>query len=504
MTLIAILYTFAATALALYGAHIIALVCQYLRSRNRRKVLPARAEARQDSDVPVITVQVPLYNERYVAERSIDAMATLDWPRDRLQIQILDDSTDDTTALARLRVEAHCRHGIDITLIHRANRDGFKSGALAGGLKSARGEYIAIFDADFVPAPDFLKRMMPHFAGDGAIGFVQARWEHLNYRRSALARALAIAVDGHFVVEQFARNQAGWPMIFNGSAGIWRTACIQASGGWRGDTLCEDMDLSYRAALAGWRCAFVPDVAVLQEEPTSINAIKSQHARWAKGGAQCLRKHAASILTSRRWSIAQKVMGFTYLAGYTAHLLMVLIVLLWLPLALDGQALKGMPLTFLGLSGLGLPIEYVVSQWALHRDDGTWLRRLMYLPLLLVVGFGVAFNNAMAVLSGLVTRGGEFHRTPKVSLDDVAADGYLPRAEAVGWFEIGMSLYALVAAMAMWTTGHLATASFLLIYVVGFSSVGIGSLLEAARAARWCAQAVMRPVGRADNAMRYE
>jgi cellulose synthase/poly-beta-1,6-N-acetylglucosamine synthase-like glycosyltransferase len=500
MIIVAILYTFAATALGLYGLYVLALVAQFVRHRHR----PAPHAALNNADLPVVTVQLPMYNERYVAGRIIDAAAALDWPRDRLQIQVLDDSTDDTTAIVRERVEAHRRRGVDVTLIHRSHRAGYKAGALAHGLKSARGEYVALFDADFVPAPDFLKRLLPHFAGDAGIGFVQARWEHLNYRRSALARALAIAVDGHFVVEQFARNRSGWPMIFNGSAGIWRRACIEASGGWQGDTLCEDMDLSYRAALAGWRCAFAPGVTVPQEEPESIAAIKSQHGRWAQGGAQCLRKHFRAILTTRNWSLVQKILGFTYLAGYTAHVLIVLIVLLWLPLALEGQMLKHLPLTFLGVSGLALPIEYAVSQWALHRRDGSWLRRLTYLPLLLVVGFGVAFSNALAIVSGLLIRGGEFQRTPKIDRSEVVTDSYAPRNAASAGFEIGLSLYALAAAGALWTAGQAATASFLMIYAAGFSGVGLASLIEAARAGRLRAQAIAPPtgVGSADDARR--
>jgi cellulose synthase/poly-beta-1,6-N-acetylglucosamine synthase-like glycosyltransferase len=498
MIIIAVLYTFAATALSLYGLYVLALVAQFLRYQ-RRSVPPPIAPTWRDAELPVVTVQLPMFNERYVAERGIDAIAALDWPRDRLQIQVLDDSTDDTTAIARARVELHRRRGVDVALIHRSNRDGYKAGALANGLNSARGEYLAIFDADFVPAPDFLRQLMPHFGGDASIGFVQARWEHLNYERSALARALAIAVDGHFVVEQFARCRSGWPMIFNGSAGIWRRVCIERSGGWQGDTLCEDMDLSYRAMLSGWRCEFAPEVTVPQEEPESIGAVKSQHARWAKGGAQCLRKHAASIVRSRRWSPAQKATGLAYLAGYTAHLMMLLIVLLWLPLAIEGRTIERLPLTFLGLSGLGLPLEYAISQWALHRRDGLWLRRLAYLPVLLLIGFGAAFSNARAVLAGLLTRGGEFHRTPKVTAQSGATAGYRPRGEALAWFEMGLALYAAAAAAALWTAGHAATSAFVVIYALGFSSVGAGSLVEAVRAERVRVRAFDRPtqLGRA-------
>src|SRR3990172_6488129 len=480
MIVILVLYAIATTALGLYGAYVLALVAQCLRhGRSPRPPLPP--VARDEYDLPVVTVQLPLYNEPTVAERIVDAAAALDWPRHRLQIQVLDDSTDDTTATARARAESHRRRGIDVTLIHRSSRDGYKAGALANGLKSACGEYVAIFDADFVPAPDFLRRLMPYFAASASIGFVQARWEHLNYHRSALARALALAVDGHFVVEQFARSRSGWPTIFNGSAGIWRRSCIELSGGWHIDTLCEDMDLSYRAMLAGWRGVFVPDVSVPQEEPESIGAVKLQHARWAKGGAQCLRKHAVSILRASSWSPMQKTAGFAYLAGYTAHLLMVLVVLLWLPLAMDGSSLQQGPLAFLGLSGLGLPIAYGVAQWALHRGDGSWLRRLSYLPLLLVVGFGIAFTNPLPLFSGLLRQGGEFHRTPKGAADSARLVDARPRAELLAWLEIGMALYAIAAGLALWIAGHPTTSAFVATFALGFGSVGIGSLVEIAR-----------------------
>jgi len=481
MVVIGVLYTLAVTALALYGFYIIVLLAQYLRHRDTS---PERAEARPDGRaLPVVTVQAPMFNERYVAERCIDALAALDWPRDRLQVQILDDSTDDTTAIARARAEHHRRRGIDIALIHRADRSGYKAGALAHGLAAARGEFIAVFDADFAPAPDFLRRMMPHFTDD-SIGYVQARWEHLNYPYSVLARAASLAIDAHFAIEQFARSRSGWPIIFNGSAGVWRRSCIEASGGWQSDTLCEDMDLSYRAALGGWRSVFAPEVAVPQEEPASIGALKSQSARWAKGGAQCLRKHAASIASAPHWSLVQKAVAVAYLAGYATHALVVLVMLLWLPLALDGHTLKQLPLSFLGVSGLGLPLAYVMAQWSLHGRDGTWLRRLAYLPLLLVFGFGIAFNNTLAVLSGLLTRGGEFHRTPKVSAGGAALEGYVSRSEAQVWFEIALALYALAAAVMLWRSGNVATIVVLIGYAAGLGSVGIGSLIEATLNAR--------------------
>jgi cellulose synthase/poly-beta-1,6-N-acetylglucosamine synthase-like glycosyltransferase len=244
--LMVILYSIAASWLAIYGLHVLVLVVQYRRHRDDQIAVPALRT------YPDVTVQLPMYNESDVVERVIDAAANLDWPRDQLHIQVLDDSTDRTTLLARARVDAQRVRGIDIELLHRSHRQGYKAGALSAGLDSARGSFIAIFDADFVPAPDFLKRLMPYFEIDPAIGFVQARWDHLP-TAAPLARALSIGVDGHFIIEQLARNRSGLPMIFNGSAGIWRRACIQTSGGWTHDTLCEDMDLSLRAAMNGWR-----------------------------------------------------------------------------------------------------------------------------------------------------------------------------------------------------------------------------------------------------------
>jgi cellulose synthase/poly-beta-1,6-N-acetylglucosamine synthase-like glycosyltransferase len=462
--LLIILYSLAATYLAIYGIHVLLLVIQYWRHRHDQ---PCTIDL---IDHPVVTMQLPLYNEPSVVERIIDAAANLDWPHDRLQIQVLDDSTDRTTALARSRVEFHRARGVDIDLIHRSDRGGFKAGALANGLHSAKGEFVAIFDADFTPASDFLQQMMPHFV-DNSIGFVQARWDHLP-TSSPFARGLAIGVDGHFIVEQTARNRSGLPMIFNGSAGIWRRACIEASGGWAGDTLCEDMDLSLRAAMQGWQCVFVPDIAVPQEEPEHIAHIKSQHGRWAKGGAQCLRKLSLPLLRSKL-SPVQKMGGLMYLSGYAAHLMMLIVIVLWLPLALHPELFKQMPLAFLGFGGLGLPIEYVASQFVLHGKNG--FRKLLFLPFLMAVGFGMAFNNGLNVLEGLINRSGEFKRTPKRGAGKAALSSE-PRQTWQAIIEIGLSFYTLITAALMWKAGEGISTGVLLIYSIGFALAGWGTL----------------------------
>jgi cellulose synthase/poly-beta-1,6-N-acetylglucosamine synthase-like glycosyltransferase len=463
--LIVVLYSLAATWLAVYGLHVLLLVIQYVRHRGDQ---PRTLDLMHE---PVVTVQLPLYNEPAVVERIIDAAARLDWPRDRLHIQVLDDSTDRTTALARSRVEVHRACGLNLELIHRSHRTGFKAGALANGLASTPGEFIAIFDADFVPTPDYLRRLLPYFADD-SIGFAQARWDHLP-TNAPLANALAIGVDGHFIIEQLARNRSGLPMIFNGSAGIWRRACIETSGGWQGDTLCEDMDLSLRAAMAGWRSAFAPDITVPQEEPEHIANIKSQHGRWAKGGAQCLRKLSLPLLRSKL-SPVQKAGGLMYLSGYAAHLMMLVVIVLWLPLALQPELFKQLPLAFLGLGGLGLPIEYVLSQVALYQGGGA--KKLLRLPLLMAIGFGMAFNNGLNVLDGLLNRAGEFKRTPKRGSETHSSIGRDSRSGWQPWIELGLSIYTLIAAGLMIEDGQWLTAGVLLIYTVGFALVGAGTL----------------------------
>ncbi|HET7377598.1 MAG TPA: glycosyltransferase [Anaerolineae bacterium] len=464
MLMVVLVFSVATTWLALYGLHVLGLVVLYLRHRRDHLKTIAR------SDFPIVTVQLPMYNEPDVVERMIDAAANLDWPHDRLQIQVLDDSTDRTTSQARARVDAYRARGLELELLHRSNRAGYKAGALSAGLEQARGEFIAIFDADFVPAPDFLKQMLPHFV-DRSIGFVQARWDHLP-TSAPLARALAIAVDGHFIVEQFSRNRSGLPMIFNGSAGVWRRECIELSGGWAQDTLCEDMDLSMRAAMQGWRCVFVPDVTVLQEEPEQVINIKTQHGRWAKGGAQCLRKLSVPLLTSKlTWR--QKFFSLMYLGGYAAHLMMLIVILAWLPLAMHPQWLHQIPLTFLGIGGIGLPLEHVLSQIVLYRD---WRRKLLMFPLLLAIGFGMTLNNAWNVIEGLLNRSSEFKRTPKRGANGHSSIGIDPKQTRQAWIELVLSIYTLISAGFMIQAGQLVTAFVLVIYSIGFALIGGGTL----------------------------
>src|SRR5215472_7922902 len=311
-------YFFVLIVLAVYGWHRYYLVYLYMRNRDKEP----KAQPPLDP-LPVVTIQLPLYNEMYVADRLIDAVCRIEYPRDLLEIQVLDDSTDETQGIAELAVRRCSAQGVDVKYYHRRDRVGFKAGALEEGLKAARGEFIAIFDADFIPTVDFLTRLIPHFH-DPKVGMVQARWGHINQDYSLLTKIQAILLDGHFVLEHGARNRAGCFFNFNGTAGIWRRTAIDDAGGWQHDTLTEDLDLSYRAQLRGWRFVFVPNVIAPAEVPVDMNAFKSQQHRWAKGSIQTAKKLLPTILRSSL-PFAVKREAFFHLTNNMAYLLMVLL-----------------------------------------------------------------------------------------------------------------------------------------------------------------------------------
>jgi cellulose synthase/poly-beta-1,6-N-acetylglucosamine synthase-like glycosyltransferase len=423
-------------------------------------------------------VQAPVYNERHVIARVIDAMAALDYPRDRLQIQILDDSTDETTQLACTRAALHREQGIDIAVLRRPDRSGFKAGALAWGLTRARGEYIAIFDADFLPHPDFLLQTIPHFLERPRLGLVQTRWSHLNANYSPLTRAQALAFDGHFVVEQGGRHRSGLLMNFNGTAGVWRKRCIETCGGWQADTLSEDLDLSYRAQLAGWEFLYLPGVDAPAELPPQIAAFKRQQSRWAQGSVQTWRKLAGPILRSQRLSWGQKVMALLHTSSYLAHALMVAFLLLSLPLLLSGAA--PLSLSGLGLICFGPPLVYAISQQQLYPD---WGRRLGAFPLLMLIGIGIAWCNTRAVWRGLTRWGGTFARTPKFRIEGKSGrwtdSDYRLRADSDVIGEAVLALYALVTALVAHATGNYGMAPFLLLYVAAFGTMAGMGLAQA-------------------------
>ncbi|MEO6237838.1 MAG: cellulose synthase family protein, partial [Vicinamibacterales bacterium] len=326
-TLILVLYFFVLSILAIYGWHRYYLVYLYMKNRGNAPTpaLPPPAL----STLPRVTIQLPIYNEMYVADRLIDAICELDYPRELLEIQVLDDSTDETTEIAELAVRRHAARGFDITHLHRVDRRGYKAGALAAGLKVAKSDFIAIFDADFVPSKDFLQKTLPYFT-DARIGMVQARWGHINQDYSLLTKIQSILLDAHFVLEHGGRNRAGCFFNFNGTAGIWRREAIADAGGWQHDTLTEDLDLSYRAQLRGWRFVFLPHVVAPAEVPVEMNSFKSQQHRWAKGSIQTCMKLMPRILRSRQ-PLKVKVEAFFHLSANFNYLLMMLLSVLMFP-----------------------------------------------------------------------------------------------------------------------------------------------------------------------------
>src|SRR5512136_915466 len=313
---VVVAYGLVLLVLSVYGSHRYFMAYLYYRYKYNQPVPGARF-----AELPPVTVQLPVFNEMYVVERLIGAVCQLDYPAELLEIQVLDDSTDETTTISRRCVEHWRARGVDIHYVHRTNRQGFKAGALENGLKTARGEFVAVFDADFVPTPDFLRRTV-HFFTDDRIGMVQVRWEHLNRGLSALTQAQGMMLDAHFVVEHTARNRSGRFFNFNGTAGIWRRSAIAAGGGWQHDTLTEDLDLSYRAQLAGWRFVYLPDLVTNAEVPVEMNAFKSQQHRWAKGSIQTALKLLPLI---RRASVPKEVKkeAFFHLTANVGYLLMI-------------------------------------------------------------------------------------------------------------------------------------------------------------------------------------
>jgi cellulose synthase/poly-beta-1,6-N-acetylglucosamine synthase-like glycosyltransferase len=474
--IIELLYVVCAALLSLYGLN--SLVLTWLYFRHRSDPLPTLPEP---AVWPSVTVQLPLYNEVHTVERLLQAAAALNYPRDRLEIQILDDSSDATRTLAARTAKDLQRQGVDVVHLTRAERTGFKGGALAAGLAAAKGEFLAIFDADFVPPPDFLQRVLPEFA-DPRVGCVQTRWGHLNRDYSLLTQVQALGLDGHFVVEQTARSRSGLFLNFNGSAGIWRRRCIEEAGGWAGDTLTEDLDLSYRAQLRGWRIAYRPDVVVPAELPVQMSAFKHQQARWAQGSIQTALKLTRLLLCSPQ-SCAVKLEAVIHLTGYVAHPLILSMGLLTLPMRAAHSWVLGI-VPWLMAAAVGPPLLYGVAQFA---DGGQPLRRLRALPGLVLLGTGIALSNTCAVLRAVLRVRQGFQRTPKFAVHDRgepwAISAYALGGDTLMWAEAGLALWALGALAVPGVGGS--GLLWALLYAGGFGSVAGAGLLQAWERRRW-------------------
>ncbi len=459
--LITILYLIGALLLTLYTSGQLLLLLVYWRTYRQQPRAP------EPLDWPSVAIQLPIYNEQHVVPRLLESMMRLDYPRERLHIQILDDSTDETSRIIARYVEVMRQQGLSVSHMQRHERVGYKAGALAYGLSLLHSDLIALFDADFVPPPDFLRRTVPFFCHDPQLGIVQTRWGHLNPQENALTMAQALSIDVHFVIEQRARNRVGWPLSFNGTGGIWRTACIHAAGGWSSATLTEDLDLSYRAQLGGWRYLLLPDVVVPGEVPPQLAAYKQQQARWAKGNIQCLARLIAPVWRSKRLSGMAKAMATHLLCQYLVHPLMFLLLLLTPPLMLDG-ALQRLPLAPLGLISLAPPLLFLVSQRQLYAD---WPRRLLAFPIVLLLGAGMTWNNTLAAFSVLVGRGGGFQRTPKFN-SGWRHSAYALSTRGTPWGETLLALYSLWA-VGLALVHNPAIAPYLAVYAGGYGLLAV-------------------------------
>jgi cellulose synthase/poly-beta-1,6-N-acetylglucosamine synthase-like glycosyltransferase len=484
--------------LAGYGAHRYVLVYLYYKHRDKRTTEPP---ARFD-ELPRVTVQLPIFNEQYVVERLLEAICKLEYPREKLDIQLLDDSTDETVEVARGLVERYAALGNPITYHHRANREGYKAGALAEGMKTAKGEFISIFDADFTPPEDFLLRTIHHFT-DPKVGMVQTRWTHINRNYSFLTQVEAILLDGHFVLEHSGRARTGLFFNFNGTAGIWRRTAIDEAGGWQHDTLTEDTDLSYRAQLKGWKFIYLQDVECPAELPVEMTAFKTQQARWAKGLMQTGMKILPQVLRSDA-PLHTKIEAWYHLTANISYPLMIVLSVLLLPAMIIRFYQGWFQMLYIDLplfmaSTFSISSFYLVSQRELF--PRSWPRALLYLPVLMALGIGLTITNTKAVLEALVGKQSAFARTPKYSVvskqDKVGTSKYRKRLGWVPWLELLIGAYFSLAVYYAIDNENYVTVPFLLLFVVGYWYTGLMSLLQGrfARGAPRTAHTKPFPVG---------
>ncbi len=463
--------------LVLFGLHKYYLLYLYFKYKNKPRFKPGRMKK-----WPRVTIQLPIYNEKYVVDRLIKSVCQLDYPQELLEIQVLDDSTDETQIEARHWTEYFRNRGFDIQYIHRKDRTGFKAGALDYGLKRATGDFIAVFDADFVPKSDFLKKTLPYFKNK-KIGLVQTRWGHINRDYSLLTRVQSIFLDGHFTIEHTARNRSGRFFNFNGTAGIWRKEAIVDAGGWQFDTLTEDLDLSYRAQLKGWQFVFIPEMTTPAELPVEMNAYKSQQHRWAKGSVQTAKKLLPKIIKSSL-PLAVKFEATMHLVSNLTYLFMTIPSIL-MPIILHMQLKKGWDwmiylyfLVFFAAS-LSVIFYYLIS----HKETyGTWKDQLPYIPVLMSIGIGLSINNAKAVLEALFNRQSEFKRTPKYKIESVLDHWkhktYRSEFNLQTFLELLLGSYFTISLFSLLNDGLFVSLPFFLLYQFGFLYIGVISIVQ--------------------------
>src|SRR6201981_818460 len=463
--------------LSAYGIHRYFIIYLFLKNRKRASVAAGRFER-----LPRVTVQLPIFNEIYVVERLLRSVSELDYPQDRLQIQVLDDSTDDTREITASCADELRSRGFDVQLIHRVDRTGFKAGALAVGLESAAGEFVCILDADFVPQRDLLQRTI-HFFTDPKVGMIQTRWGHLNRGYSLLTRMQAIFLDGHLLLEQIARSRSGRFFNFNGTAGLWRRSCIEQSGGWQYDTLCEDLDLSYRAQLAGWKFIYLSDVVTPAALPVDMNGFKSQQHRWTKGSVQTCKKLLPTIWRSQLpFPIKLEATGHL-MSNFAYLLLAILCVLLYPstggpPVGWVRTVLVDIPI-FLAASA-SVAVFYICAQRELH--PATWIKELFFLPCLLALGIGLSLNNARAVLEAMFNHKSDFTRTPKYGIERKSQPWrsckYRPLKSALPLAELAFAIYFSYFVVHALIHRQFLSVPFLLMFQAGFLYVCLSSFVS--------------------------
>lgn len=473
-----ILITYFVALSILFGFGIHGLILLYYYHKTHKAVKP---EPKLPSELPMVTIQLPLFNELFVVERLIRSVCNIKYPIDKLEIQVLDDSTDESCEVSKRLVEEYQQKGFNIKYIHRVDRSGYKAGALKNGLEVAEGEFVAIFDADFVPNEDFLMKTVPHF-NDPQIGMVQTRWEHLNEEFSYLTRAQALALDGHFVLEQQVRNNAGFFINFNGTAGIWRKACIFDAGNWQPDTLTEDLDLSYRAQLRGWRFRYLNDVTSPAELPADINALKTQQFRWTKGAVETAIKLLPKVMKADL-SLHVKLECFIHLSSNIVFPFIILVALLNVPIVLIKNTVGGFDqfysfMSVFVLASISTFLFYMYAQKAIHLD---WRRRLLLFPVFLAGSMGFAVNNTKAVMEALFRKKSGFARTPKQGIvgkiDKPKSKKYFAKKfSLIVVFEMLLALYFVFGIGISVYYMEIAAIPFQLLFLLGFGTVGYMSL----------------------------
>lgn len=476
--IVLISYFLALTILFVFGSYGFIMIYFY-RKYHDVKVKP------QQQEIPdvFVTFQLPLYNELYVVERLINSVCEIDYPKDKMEIQVLDDSTDETVNIVAKLVEEKRKEGFQIEHIRRNSREGFKAGALKEGMKTAKGEFIAIFDADFIPQKDFLKKTLPFFH-DEKVGMVQTRWEHINGDYSLLTKAQALALDGHFVIEQNIKNKAGLFINFNGTGGVWRRKCIEDAGSWNSDTLTEDLDLSYRAQLNGWRFVFLKDIVSPAELPSEINALKAQQFRWTKGAIETAKKILPQVWKSKV-PLRVKIIATYHLTNNLVFPFILLSAILNVPLIYiknsGSHTAYFAILSMFVLATIGSFLFYLYSQKDIRTD---WRKKIVLFPLFMAGSMGMAVNNSRAVFEGLLNRKSDFVRTPKFKLvdsnDKWEDKKYVERKIGFSvYVELILAIYCLLGIASSLYFLEFAAIPFQLMFFLGFSFVSIPSLKHA-------------------------